>query len=185
MEYNKALENYKKIIGNIESQIKEREDKVVELKANIQNIKEDRKKEVKNGIFTKTIKKFTKTSTISEIGADIEVLLYEIEALQELKNGDSDELMKAVKDLVNSVYDEEEKIKNERKAKEEKREELLKQAKDIQDDLYNTANDVSIIKSNTAGVLSELIKTKYAQQYTACIAKGFGTFHLAEKLLEE
>lgn len=107
MEYNKALENYKKIIGNIESQIKEREDKVAELKGNIQSIKEDRKREVKNGIFTKTIKKFTKTSTISEIGADIEVLLYEIEALQELKNGDSDELMNAAKDLVNSVYVEE------------------------------------------------------------------------------
>lgn len=185
MEYNKALENYKKIIGNIESQIKEREDKVVELKGNIQSIKEDRKKEVKSGIFTKTIKKFTKTSTISEIGADIEVLLYEIEALQELKNGDSDELMKAVKELVNSVYDEEKRILNERQAKENKREELLKQAKDIQDDLYNTANDVSILKSNTAGVLSELIKTKYDKQYTACITKGFGTFHLAEKLLEE
>ncbi|WP_017208782.1 hypothetical protein [Clostridium beijerinckii] len=185
MEYNKALENYKKIINNIESQIKEREDKVAELKGNIQSIKEDRKKEVKNGIFTKTIKKFTKTSTISEIGADIEVLLYEIEALQELKNGDSDELMKAAKELVNSVYVEEKRMENERKAKEEKREELLKQAKDIQDDLYNTANDISILRTSTANVLSELIKTKYDSQYAAYINKGLETFHLAEKLLEE
>lgn len=60
MEYNKALENYKKIINNIESQIKEREDKVAELKGNIQSIKEDRKKEVKNGIFTKTIRSLPK-----------------------------------------------------------------------------------------------------------------------------
>lgn len=185
MEYNKAIENYKKIIGDIGSQIKEREDKIIELKGNIQSIKEDRKKEVKNGIFTKTIKKFTKSSTISEIGADIEVLLYEIEALQELKNGDSDELMKAAKELVSSVYVEEKRIATERKAKEEKRQELLKQARDIEGELNVTSNEVAMVKSNVVSILSELLKAKYNSEYTARAQRNVSMFSLAEKLLKE
>lgn len=184
MEYNKAIENYRKISDELNSKIREREDKIEQLKADIKNIKEGRKEEIKKGIFSNTIKKFTKTNDITDKATEIEVLMCEIEALQEMKQGESKELMKAARELVKSVAPEKERIEKERKAKEEEADKLYKKVIELRNEL-SCNNEAAMITSAVVGVMNELIKAKYPKEYEVYASRGLNLFGLAERIIEE
>lgn len=184
MEYNKAIENYRKISDELNSKIREREDKIEQLKADIKNIKEGRKEEIKKGIFSNTIKKFTKTNDITDKATEIEVLMCEVEALQEMKQGESKELMKAARELVKSVDIEKERIEKERKAKEEEADKLYRKAMELRNELRGN-DEVSMITSAVVGAMNELIKAKYPKEYELYVTRGLSLFGLAERIIKE
>lgn len=185
MDYKKALENYNKIVKDLDDKISERKDKVEKLKEEIKNIKEERKQEIKNGILSNTIKKFTKINTISDKKSDIEVLLCEIEALEELKGGDSKELMKAAKHLVESVDLEKERIIKEKEANKKEREELLKRAEELRIEIAMTDSKIRELISNTTFTMTDLIRTKCPEEYEKYFEKGLDVLTLVKKVVEE
>lgn len=184
MEFNKALENYRKIEEDLNSKIREREGKIEQLKSDIKNIKEGRKQEIKKGIFTNTIKKFAKTNDITDKAAEIEILMCEVEALNEMKNGESKELMKAAKDLMKAVDIEIKRIEKDRQDREEEAQRLYEKSKEIKDQL-NSTNEFANVTGEVCNTMNHLIKVKYPKEYERYTMRGLSLLSLVQRVVEE
>lgn len=184
MEYNKALENYKKIVNELNEKIGEREKKIENIKSEIKDVKESRKQEIKKGIFTNSIKKFTKTNDITNKATEIEVLMCEIEALNELKNGESKDLVKAAKQLLKATTEEIKRIKEYRQAKVDETKKLQDKIGEIRKYLHST-DEAKDTTQKTINAMSELIRTRKPEEYQRYMEIRLDLLALAETVVEE
>lgn len=172
MEYNKAVSEYCKVINKLDEQIQDREIRLEAAKGKIKEIKEQRKAEIKEGLFSNAIKKFTKTKDLSEITTEIEVLTVELEALRELRAGDDKTLLQVTEQLIKAAKEESERLVNIRQAKIKEMNELEAKARAIRIEISNYSDGSLEVLGDTAMILSDVLKAKFPDKFERYFDKG-------------
>lgn len=184
MDYNKALNKYQDIVNKLDEQIQNREMIIQSGKDKLKEIKENRKSEIKEGLFSNTLKKFSKKEDISSITTDIEVATVELEALRELRNGDDDNLIEAAKELVKSAHKEAERLREVRSMKEKEIKDMQLKLNEMKAEIYGVTDGSDRVLVDTAYIISDILQSKFPSEYERMKAKGF-LVGLMNKLLDE